>query len=104
VNVNGDSCDQYFNIFLDPMFADTSTGDYHLTAGSPCIDVGDPASPQDPDSTIADMGVHYYQEPYLIVTPLSGATSLTPNPVDSLVIMLGPMDGIELRWAAVTTR
>lgn len=29
------------NISLDPLFADPSEGDYHLMAGSPCIDAGD---------------------------------------------------------------
>ncbi|MBL7190370.1 right-handed parallel beta-helix repeat-containing protein [bacterium] len=79
VNANGDSCDTYFNIFIDPLFYST-TGDsaYYLTAASPCIDAGDPASPLDPDSTIADMGAYYYDQ--------SGGTppvtvSLTPyNP------------------------
>ena len=31
------------NIDADPLFADPDNGDYHLTAGSPCIDAGDPA-------------------------------------------------------------
>lgn len=62
INGNGDSCDTYFNIFLDPMFVDTVAGDYHLQAGSPCVDAGDPDSPLDPDSTIADMGAFYYHQ------------------------------------------
>jgi len=28
------------NTFVDPMFADAANGDYHLAAGSPCIDTG----------------------------------------------------------------
>ncbi|MCK4287995.1 MAG: right-handed parallel beta-helix repeat-containing protein, partial [Bacteroidales bacterium] len=53
------------NIDADPLFADPANGDFHLTwanfpipddTKSPCIDTGDPASPLDPDSTIADMG------------------------------------------------
>ncbi len=44
------------NIDLDPLFADAAGGDWSLTAGSPCIDAGDPASPLDPDGTRADMG------------------------------------------------
>ncbi|HVP37189.1 MAG TPA: right-handed parallel beta-helix repeat-containing protein [Terriglobales bacterium] len=60
VNYNGDSCDMYFNIFMDPMFVDTTNGDLHLLATSPCIDAGDPNSPKDPDSSIADMGALYY--------------------------------------------
>lgn len=62
VNANEDSCDQYFNIFMDPMFVDTTSGDYHLQAGSPCIDAGDPVSSHDPDGTIADMGKYYFDQ------------------------------------------
>ena len=63
-NANGDSCDVYFNIFLDPMFVDASEDDYHLMAGSPCIDAGDPELPFDPDSTIADIGAFYFNQVY----------------------------------------
>lgn len=31
------------DISVDPRFADPDNGDFHLTAGSPCIDTGDPA-------------------------------------------------------------
>ncbi len=58
-NHNGDLCDRYYNILLDPMFVDTSAGDLHLMAGSPCIDAGDPDLPDDPDGTIADIGAFY---------------------------------------------
>ena len=56
INVNGDSCDVYHNIFLDPMFVDPVYPDYNLQWGSPCIDAGDPESSLDPDSTVADLG------------------------------------------------
>lgn len=35
------------NFSSDPLFASAATGDYRLSAGSPCIDAGDPASPFD---------------------------------------------------------
>jgi len=44
------------NISLYPMFVDTAAGNLSLQTGSPCIDAGDPMSPQDPDGTRADMG------------------------------------------------
>jgi hypothetical protein len=58
-NANGVACDKYYNIFRDPFFTADTT--YHLTAQSPCIDAGNPASPKDPDNTIADIGVYYFQ-------------------------------------------
>lgn len=63
VNANGDSCDLFKNILLNPEFYST-TGDsaFRLTADSPCIDAGDPSFPFDPDSTITDMGAFYYDQ------------------------------------------
>jgi hypothetical protein len=60
VNYNGDSCDVYYNIYLDPLFVDW--WNLHLTDSSFCIDAGDPASPYDPDSTITDMGRYFYDQ------------------------------------------
>jgi len=84
-NVNGDSCDTYFNIFLDPMFVDTAASDYHLLMGSPCIDAGDPTLPLDPDSTIADIGAFYSHqvdaEPLSMSLPTEFALHANwPNP------------------------
>ncbi len=59
------------NIDADPLFADPQNEDFHLTWAnfpipdstmSPCIDAGDPNSPFDPDSTIADMGAFYFDQ------------------------------------------
>jgi hypothetical protein len=61
-NANGDSCDVFYNIYLDPLFVDFPNGDYHLTVNSPCIDAGDPASTYDPDGTITDMGRYYFDQ------------------------------------------
>ena len=62
VNANGDSCDSFMNIYLNPRFVNPAAGDYHLQANSHCIDAGDPASPLDPDSTIADIGAFYFDQ------------------------------------------
>ena len=61
-NYNGDSCDVFYNIFLDPLLENFPNGNYHLTDSSPCIDAGDPAFPYDPDSTITDMGAYYFNQ------------------------------------------
>jgi hypothetical protein len=50
------------NIDSYPIFVDTANGDFHLQAGSPCIDAGDPDSPLDPDGTRADMGAFYFDQ------------------------------------------
>ena len=44
------------NIDADPLFIDRVGGDLRLAPGSPCVDAGNPASPLDPDGTVADMG------------------------------------------------
>jgi parallel beta-helix repeat protein len=63
VNANGDSCDTYYNLFMDPLFVNPDSLDYHLTENSPCIDAGNPDSTYyDPDGTIADMGAFYYDQ------------------------------------------
>ena len=50
INTNGDSCDTYMNIYLDPLLRNIENGDYHLmwtqcgdSLDSPCIDAGDPS-------------------------------------------------------------
>ncbi len=50
------------NINIDPLFANPGNGNYRLQSASPCIDIGDPATPLDPDGTIADMGAYYYHQ------------------------------------------
>ncbi len=50
------------NLDADPLFADTTSGDYSLSFGSPCIDAGDPASPLDPDGTVTEMGYYYFPQ------------------------------------------
>jgi hypothetical protein len=39
-NSNGDPCDAYGNISMDPKFVDAANGDFSLQSDSPCIDSG----------------------------------------------------------------
>jgi len=76
VNVNGDPCDQYYNLLLNPLFYNPQQADFRLQPGSPCIDAGDPASPPDPDNTVADMGA--------IFTPWSQGTFIPGGNVSGI--------------------
>lgn len=48
------------NINVDPMFVDPANYNFNLTAGSPCVDAGDPSLPLDPDGSVADIGAYYF--------------------------------------------
>jgi len=88
VNINGDSCDIYHNIFLNPQFYST-TGDsaFYLTANSPCIDAGAPYIMPDPDGTIADIGAYYFDQ--------------SSQPINDLIITISGSD-VVLQWAPIT--
>ena len=70
-NYNGDPCDEFYNIFENPLFV--GGGDFRLLMGSPCVDAGDPNSPPDPDGTIVDIGAFYLYYPPIrfVLTPLN---------------------------------
>ena len=50
------------NLFSPPGFVAPADTNFTLVAGSPCIDSGDPESPQDSDGTRADMGAYFYNQ------------------------------------------
>ncbi len=78
VNANGDPCDIYFNILLSPLFVNPAAWDYHLQETSPCIDAGDPASPLDPDSTVADIGALFFDQRGVSPLVVTAAPHNTP--------------------------
>lgn len=50
------------NIDEDPLFRNPDAGFYSLTSQSPCIDAGDPESPEDLDESRADMGAFFFDQ------------------------------------------
>ena len=74
------------NISVDPLFTNPEYDDFTLQPGSPCIDVGDPDSPLDPDGTIADMGAYYYHQesgvPTEIIIDYQSGWNLVGLPLD----------------------
>ena len=54
------------NSFVDNPLWVSYPSDLHLQPNSPGIDAGDPASPLDPDGTIADIGAFYFDQTLLI--------------------------------------
>jgi hypothetical protein len=74
-----DNCSN--NLEGDPLYADTTNGDYGLMGGSPCIDAGDPASPLDPDDTRADIGAYSFdQGTDDLLGPITSNVIANPNP------------------------
>jgi hypothetical protein len=91
VNLNGDSCDNGYNFYLDPLFVDAAGRDYHLTEGSPYIDAGpdSPYLPPDPDGTRPDVGAFYFPQGEhadrgIALRPVSLSLSAHPNPFNSV--------------------
>ncbi|UCE67734.1 MAG: T9SS type A sorting domain-containing protein [Candidatus Zixiibacteriota bacterium] len=66
------------NVSLDPHFRNPFEGDYRLHEDSPCIDSGDPQSPDDPDGTRADMGAYFFNQ----------LTGIDDDPVIPSILML----------------
>ncbi len=89
------------NIDEDPLFVDPTNKDYRLQwlnfpnendGKSPCIDAGDPTSIFDPDGTINDMGVYFFDQG--IFTTIAEKTPVKeiiiyPNPVVNEVHIKG---------------
>jgi hypothetical protein len=74
------------NLSVNPLFVGgTGAGQYMLQSTSPCINAGDPNSPLDPDSTVADIGCFYYDQ-----GPGLGYVSLNLEPLSPPIIVPVP--------------
>jgi len=65
IAVEGSAGVENFDYIIDnPLWISPIEQDYHLSAGSPCIDAGNPTPgmPRDPDGTISDLGMHYFHQ------------------------------------------
>ncbi len=100
-NANGDACDEFFNIQLDPLFANSDEGDFHLTSESPCIDAGNPSSPPDPDGSVADIGAFYFQESEQPTFGFTGFVTLTDTRPTNRRFELTHVSGA-ITWIAFT--
>ncbi len=92
VNANGDDCDRFFNIFLNPLFVDPLFGDMHLANGSPCIGAAellDPPVNEDfdgeprpnPPGSLPDIGMDESLESGLCLPPDALTTIVVPGGV-----------------------
>jgi hypothetical protein len=55
------------NIYYNPLFVDYANDNFNLAANSPCIDTGNPhfIHNVEPDSSISDIGMNYFDHPFL---------------------------------------
>jgi len=90
------------DISEDPLFMDESSGDYHLTPGSPCIDAGNP-DPQynDLDGSRNDMGAYGGPDADTTLMGFKGSMLSIPSvevlPGDTIYL---PIKGISLSGIA----
>jgi hypothetical protein len=89
-----------WDISANPMYVNASF-DYHLQEGSPCIDAGWPGSSPDPDGTVVDIGVYYFDQNHppqiLSFSPTELDTVLLNDTVTFWVSAMDP-DGDSLRY------
>ena len=80
------------NIDEDPHFIGGMPFDFHLLFGSPCIDAGYDTVTYDPDGTISDIGLYFYDILNNITQPKEAIKNIEleiyPNPISNQCAIL----------------
>lgn len=90
------------NINADPHFVDAASGDYHLAAGSPCLDAGDPTfvpvfNPSDMDGDPRVMGVDVDMGADEVHSPdLDGSGTVNSLDLGALLVQWGMTGAADL--------
>jgi predicted outer membrane repeat protein len=100
-NISGGWADEG-NIEANPLFTDTLNGDYSLQLGSPCINSGNPLSPQDLDETRADMGAIPSHIPFLYGDVSRNGSVSALDASEVLRYLVGKVPSINASLADVT--
>ena len=91
------------NINADPQFVDSTLNDYHLLAGSPCIDTGTsngaPATDFDgqvrPQGNGLDMGAYEYGGQTVVNQSIHLDFVTYPNPCDDVLFIMGTTSAVD---------
>jgi hypothetical protein len=112
-NNNGDPCDLYYNISLDPFFVDTPNYNFHVYEGSPVIDAGSNSnviSEFDMDgnprildgngdgNAIVDMGVYEVPVELLLTSEFTSPESACSNETVTVEYLGTPIAVATYHW------
>ncbi len=84
------------NINENPQFVDPISCNFNLMCTSPCIDIGNPVSPTDPDGSVADMGALWFD-----ASTLSGSASNDSPVCEGEAVSLMADGGVAYEWSGV---
>ena len=76
------------NLFGDPGFINPYEKNFYLLYNSPCIDSGNPSTPDDPDGTRADIGALFYDQQNIINIPENELMLVYPNPTSGIITIM----------------
>ncbi|MCB2201076.1 right-handed parallel beta-helix repeat-containing protein [bacterium] len=105
-NSNGDPCDPFQNIIMDPLFTDASNHDYSLLDDSPCINAGDPDYPLDANQSFTDLGafpfdvLNSFENPTWPTQPSNGILAY-PNPFNSSITIVPRTSTMKMKTIVV---